>query len=152
MSKAQAERVINLLAERGESLAISEIESRVNIRRGRLEAMLKILEVDGAVGRSASKWLRTLRPWSYDEDRYRAITALRRNEQQAMIDYAATSQCLMAFLPRQLDDESVQPCGPMCELSSRHSAVNARGGESLRSKRVSKDALDPACPSKAMAS
>lgn len=107
----QAERVVQLLAERGEPVPISEIEILVNIRRSRLEAMLKILEVDGAVERTRNGWLRTLGPWSYDEDRYRAITALRRLEQKAMIDYATTSECLMAFLQRQLDDDSAQPCG-----------------------------------------
>lgn len=107
----QAERVIQLLAERGAPLSMPEIERNVNIRRGRLEAMLKILEVDGAVERSGSRWLRTLRAWSYDENRYKAITALRHNEQQAMVDYASTSECLMALLQRQLDDDTAEPCG-----------------------------------------
>ena len=46
--------------------------------------MLKILEVEGAVTREGSKWLRTLQPWDYDSARVEAVTAVRRAEQAAM--------------------------------------------------------------------
>jgi ATP-dependent DNA helicase RecQ len=42
--------------------------------------------------------------WVYDADRYRRVTAARRVEQAAMLEYLATDTCLMAFLRRQLDD------------------------------------------------
>jgi ATP-dependent DNA helicase RecQ len=39
------------------------------------------------------------------------VTALRRAEQAAMFEYAATGECRMAFLRAQLDDASAAPCG-----------------------------------------
>jgi ATP-dependent DNA helicase RecQ len=42
--------------------------------------------------------------WVYDADRYRRVTAARRAEQAAMLEYLTTDDCLMAFLRRQLDD------------------------------------------------
>jgi ATP-dependent DNA helicase RecQ len=42
--------------------------------------------------------------WAYDADRYRRVTAARRAEQAAMLEYLTSDACLMAFLRRQLDD------------------------------------------------
>lgn len=65
-------------------MKLPDILATVNVRRSRLEAMLKILEVEGAVTREGSKWLRTLQPWDYDSARVEAVTAVRRAEQAAM--------------------------------------------------------------------
>ena len=52
---------------------------------GRIEAMLKILDVEGAVRRDGTRWqLFPARDWSYDAERYAQVTALRRAEQEAM--------------------------------------------------------------------
>jgi len=109
--KEQAEQVVGLLEERAEPVGISEIEREVNVRHTRAEAMLKVLEVEGAVERIDRKWRRTLQPWTYDSERADRVTALRRHEQTAMARYAATSECRMAFLRRQLDDPDTAPCG-----------------------------------------
>jgi ATP-dependent DNA helicase RecQ len=86
--------------------------AEVNVRKSRLEAMLKILEVDGAVERAGrGGWQRTREPWSYDEDRVERVTAARRAEQEAMRAYGATGGCLMQFLRDQLDDSGAAPCG-----------------------------------------
>ena len=42
---------------------------------GALEAMLKVLDVEGAVRREGSGWVRTGEPWAYDEERYAEVTA-----------------------------------------------------------------------------
>jgi ATP-dependent DNA helicase RecQ len=108
----QAEQVVRLLEARAEPVPIGEIEREVNARRTRIEAMLKVLEVEGAVERvERAGWRRTLRPWSYDEERVARVTALRRAEQAAMVEYARTGECRMAFLRHQLDDRSAAPCG-----------------------------------------
>jgi ATP-dependent DNA helicase RecQ len=109
--RAQAEEVVSLLEERAVPVSLPEIERQVNARRTRIDAMLKVLEVDGAVERADGGWRRTLQPWSYDEDRAQSVTALRRAEQAAMLEYARTTDCRMAFLRRQLDDPAAHPCG-----------------------------------------
>ena len=45
--------------------------------RGRLEAMLKVLDVDGAVERVAGGWRATGQPWVYDTQRYRRASPRR---------------------------------------------------------------------------
>ncbi len=107
----QAEQVVALLETRGEPVSIAAIETEVNVRRGRLSAMLKILEVDGAVQRDGGKYLRTLAPWQYPAERVEHITRLRRDEQRAMREFAETDGCLMEFLRRELDDPGAAPCG-----------------------------------------
>jgi ATP-dependent DNA helicase RecQ len=106
-----AEEVVRLLAGQRVALKAREIEAAVNVRHSRLEAMLKILEVEGAVERDGSGWRRTLQPWTYDADRVAMVTALRRHEQQVMRDYRSTPGCRMEVLGRVLDDPDAKPCG-----------------------------------------
>ena len=113
-SEEQVRTTLAALSDRPVSTAA--LEARVDLRRTRLETMLKVLDVDGAVRRVQGGWTATGRPWSYDADRYARVAADRAAEQQAMRDYAATEGCRMEFLRRQLDDPDVPgpgtaPCG-----------------------------------------
>ena len=93
-------------------MSLPAIEQQVNVRRGRLEAMLKVLEVEGAVERERRASGRcTGAPWEYDAERVERVTAERRAEQQAMDDYAHGDRCLMQFLRAELDDPEAEPCG-----------------------------------------
>jgi ATP-dependent DNA helicase RecQ len=92
-------------------LSTPALEARVDLRRTRLETMLKVLDVDGAVKRVRGGWISTGRPWSYDGERYARVAETRSAEQQSMLDYAVTTGCRMDFLRRQLDDETSTPCG-----------------------------------------
>jgi len=96
----------------GDVVATTTLEQRVNLGRGRLEALLKVLDVDGAAARERGGWRGTGRPWRYDRERYQRVAAARRAEQQAMLDYVATPGCRMRFLREQLDDPFVAgDCG-----------------------------------------
>jgi ATP-dependent DNA helicase RecQ len=83
----------------------------VDLSRSRLEMVLKVLDVDGAVRRVRGGWESTGRPWAYDAERYERIATARAAEQQAMLDYQSTDGCRMEFLLRQLDDPHAAPCG-----------------------------------------
>jgi len=90
------------------------LEPLVDLGRSRLEMVLKVLDVDGAVRRVKGGWIGTGNAWEYDEPRYRTLDEARKREQQAMLDYQATDGCRMAFLRAQLDDPSLregQRCG-----------------------------------------
>lgn len=80
------------------------LEPLVDLGRSRLEMVLKVLDVDGAVQRVRGGWISTGQPWTYDAERYERLEQARASEQQAMIDYQRTDGCRMAFLRRQLDD------------------------------------------------
>ena len=89
------------------------LEPIVDLGRTRLEMVLKVLDVDGAVRRVKGGWVATGQPWDYDEPRYRNLDEARRREQQAMLDYQSTDGCRMAFLRAQLDDPSLR-AGERC--------------------------------------
>ncbi|WP_168628113.1 RecQ family ATP-dependent DNA helicase [Cryobacterium sp. BB307] len=111
-TQERAERVLEELAlEAGAPLSTPALEARVNIRRTRLELLLKVLDVDGAVRRVRGGWVSTGQPWVYDADRYDRIAAERVAEQQHMLDYERTDACRMEYLQRSLDDETAAPCG-----------------------------------------
>ncbi|RKN37859.1 DEAD/DEAH box helicase [Streptomyces hoynatensis] len=107
----QVRQTLGALAAAGRPLSLPALEPRVELRRSRLEMMLKVLDVDGAVRRERGGWTVTGEPWHYDAERYARLAEQRAAEQQAMRDYATTTDCRMEFLRRQLDDEKAAPCG-----------------------------------------
>ncbi len=112
-------RTLDVLARADRPLSLPALEPLVELRRSRLETMLKVLDVDGAVRRVKGGWIATGRPWTYDTERYDWVARQRKAEQQAMREYASTSGCRMEFLQRQLDDEGAKPCG-RCDNCAGH--------------------------------
>ena len=93
-------------------LSTRDLTAVVNLGPNRLEAMLKVLDVEGAVARVGSRWrFVPASGWRYDGQRYAAVTALRRAEQAAMAAYGADGRCLMRTLQEQLDDPEPRDCG-----------------------------------------
>jgi ATP-dependent DNA helicase RecQ len=89
-----------------------ELMAVVNLGMGRIEAMLKILDVEGAVRRDGTRWQSIPSAgWAYDADRYKQVTALRRAEQDAMAAFGADGRCLMRVLQEELDDPDPRDCG-----------------------------------------
>ncbi|MEV6551367.1 RecQ family ATP-dependent DNA helicase [Streptomyces sp. NPDC051597] len=107
----QVRRTLDVLARAERPLSLPALEPLVELRRTRLETMLKVLDVDGAVHRVKGGWTSTGEPWVYDAERYAWVARQREAEQQAMRDYASATGCRMEFLRRQLDDEEAAPCG-----------------------------------------
>jgi len=107
----RAEAVIGALTEAGRPLSTAALEAVVDIRRSRLELLLKVLDVEGAVQRVTGGWVATGRAWTYDAERYERVAAARDREQQLMVAYETTSQCRMRFLQEALDDPSAADCG-----------------------------------------
>jgi ATP-dependent DNA helicase RecQ len=93
-------------AETGRPVSTPALEARVELGRTRLESMLKVLDVDGAVRRVQGGWEATGADWAYDEQRYADLAAARKREQDAMLAYLDTDRCRMWFLRDQLDDEA----------------------------------------------
>ncbi len=102
---------LRALAENGAPMSTAALETHVDLSRTRLETMLKVLDVDGAVDRVRGGWTATGQDWVYDQERYDRVAAARRDEQAAMLEYAATDGCRMRFLREQLDDPGAADCG-----------------------------------------
>ncbi|MGW0056966.1 RecQ family ATP-dependent DNA helicase [Nocardia nova] len=95
-------------------LSTVALEPLVELSRSRLEMVLKVLDVDGAVRRVRGGWLATGQPWTYDTERYERLDRAREAEQNAMLEYQSTTECRMNFLRRQLDDPGLAPDAPGC--------------------------------------
>lgn len=104
-----ADRVLKALANQPQS--VPELEATTAIRRGRLEALLRILAVDDAVKKDGTKWAATGRPWIHDTQKWHALIAGRREEADIMRNYAHGRGCLMAYLQQALSDPNPAPCG-----------------------------------------
>ena len=102
-------RVLDELSEVPTS--VPALERAVDLKRTRLETLLKILDVDGAVERLAEGWVRTGTPWRYDVDRVARVAQARADEAQEMVRYAEGGTCLMYALRSSLDDPEAAGCG-----------------------------------------
>jgi ATP-dependent DNA helicase RecQ len=109
--EAVVRSTLSVLADAGRPLSTAALETRVDLSRGRLEMMLKVLDVDGAVRRVSGGWVATGQDWAYDAQRYATVAAERAREQQAMLGYLGTTECRMNYLRRELDDPAQTPCG-----------------------------------------
>jgi ATP-dependent DNA helicase RecQ len=110
----QVRQTLAALAAHDGPLSTAALEARVDLRRTRLEMMLKVLDVDGAVRRVRGGWTATGQPWVYERQRYERVAATRAREQAAMIAYAAGQGCRMSALRAELDDPHLGPdsaCG-----------------------------------------
>ena len=110
-AEEQVRQTLEVLATEGRAMSTATLETHVELSRTRLEQMLKVLDVDGAVRRVRGGWEATGRPWSYDAERYARVREAREREQQAMLDYLGTSTCRMRYLREQLDDPDAVDCG-----------------------------------------
>jgi ATP-dependent DNA helicase RecQ len=129
-------RTLDTLRDAGRAMSTPALEVLIELSRTRLEQMLKVLDVDGAVRRVDGGWTTTGEPWDYDADRYERIAAARAAEQQAMRDYLTTTGCRLEFLRRQLDDPDAGPCGRCdnCEGSPLSLAVDDASITSIRTR------------------
>ncbi|TGJ94699.1 recombinase RecQ, partial [Actinotalea fermentans ATCC 43279 = JCM 9966 = DSM 3133] len=113
-AERQVRETLAALEAGGGTQSVAALETQVDLKRSRLETMLKVLDVDGAVRRVKGGWVSTGQPWVYDADRYARVEQTRLAEQRSMIDYEATTGCRMAFLRATLDDPELEPgwtCG-----------------------------------------
>ena len=100
-----------LLSLGSDERSLIEIEADTGVRRGRLEALLKILAVEGVVDKDGSAWRATGVPYVHDSAKWTALAQVRQQEAGIMRQYAHGQGCLMAYLQTALDDPSPVPCG-----------------------------------------
>lgn len=109
-TREQMKAVVDVLDRAGE-LTLTEVLKLINLSEGRVRQALKLLELDGVVGRDKSKYFRTPNPVRFDLPRQENVTRLREAElarMQAFVDYRG---CLMEFIEQELDDPYASSCG-----------------------------------------
>lgn len=114
------ERVLDHLAEGPAS--VPTLEQVTGARRSRIDALLRVLAVDGAVVRGSGGWSSTGERWTFDRAKYAALRAVRDVEAELMREYARRERCLMLLLQESLDDPDPAPCG-RCGVCTGHPVV-----------------------------
>ena len=143
--EAVVRHTLATLDQAGRALSSNALETRVDLSRARLETMLKVLDVDGAVHRVNGGWEPTGQPWSYDAERYTRVAGERSREQQAMLEYAASSDCRMEYLRRELDDPAAGPCGRCDNCTGRRWPADVSGaGVATAQERLLRPGVDVA--------
>jgi ATP-dependent DNA helicase RecQ len=104
--------LLSALSGADDPMSTPALETVVDLSRSRLEATLKVLDVEGAVRRVSGGWVATGETWSYDTERYAKVARTRTAEAEAMVAYTSTTRCRMRFLLDQLDDPYMtEDCG-----------------------------------------
>ncbi len=103
-----------------EPTSLVALEPNVNLGRSRLGILMSILEVDGAIDRVSSGFIRTDEHWSYNHELVASLRELRRAEAAQMLAWADLTTCRLRFLREALDDETATDCG-RCDRCTSHS-------------------------------
>jgi ATP-dependent DNA helicase RecQ len=109
--RPDADAVLTALAESAKPMSTAALETVADVRRTRLELLLKVLDVEGAVRRVSGGWSSTGAGWTYDEQRYARVAEARDTEAASMLEYIGTDGCRMRFLQAALDDPGAADCG-----------------------------------------
>ena len=106
--------VLSALESSDEGLRLGDLQTDINLKRTRLENLLKNLEVDNYVIAEGSprRWRRSATPYVPKFGHQEAITLQREQEWWQMKDYALPeTDCRMKFLQQTLDDPNPPLCG-----------------------------------------
>lgn len=111
--EAHVETVLAALNEAADGLSVPMLQRQINLSRGEIDKVLKLLSVENPspVAKIGTTWNATPVEYKQDRGRIEYLCALRRDEQQQMIDYMKTDECLMRNLSRALDDGMARDCG-----------------------------------------
>jgi len=109
--------VLRALLDADDGLKMEQLERRVNLSKTQLEKVLKMLRAKPLApvatrrDKTATVWYATPVRYQPDTEKIAHLTAIRRVEQERMSEYLHSTDCLMRFLARELDDPDPAPCG-----------------------------------------
>jgi ATP-dependent DNA helicase RecQ len=107
------QQVLNILNQAVDGYSITEMEQQLNISRGQIDKVLKLLSLESPapVTKQNSKWYATPINYQINTGKIAKLTEIRHQEQVKMREYMQSQECLMAFLARELDDPNPTDCG-----------------------------------------
>ena len=109
-AESTCEEVLRQLST-NRAMSVPSLEAVVNLGRSRLQTLLKILEVDGAIRTVKGGYVRTDSAWAYDRHKAERLRELRRVEAEQMSSFRALDSCRLRFLREALDDPDATDCG-----------------------------------------
>lgn len=113
--QCEINQVLNALQETEGGLTLKEIMSEVNLKKSRIEKVLKLasLESPAPVIKDRGVWYATgdVEGFEIPQERIERLREIREREKVQMREYMDHRECLMAFLQRALDDNTAKDCG-----------------------------------------
>jgi len=111
--QAHVKLILRALNEADDGLSVPMLQKKLNLAWRDIEKVLKLLSVESPspVDKQGTRWHATPIEYHLDTKRIEQLCELRRGEQQEMLEYMKTTQCLMQFLAQALDDPFPQECG-----------------------------------------
>ncbi len=110
---AHIDSILRVLDTAEHGLTLAEVQGKVNLSQSQIEKVLHILQTEpqSPVSKQGTRWYTTPVVYMPDQAKIERLIQIRRAEQIQMLDYLHTTECLMAFLRRALDDPESAACG-----------------------------------------
>ncbi|MCQ4085947.1 ATP-dependent DNA helicase RecQ [Saccharibacillus sp. JS10] len=102
--------IANLL-ENEDVLTDTEIAAGLNLSDSTIQKCLKLLGIDNLVVKDGRKYFRTLNPFALQDARISNVVNNKKYELERMKSFVTTTECLMRFVIRELDDPASGDCG-----------------------------------------
>ena len=135
--QAHIDEVLAALDDAQDGLSITALEQQINLTRGNIEKVLRILatETPSPVAKIGSTWNATPVEYQTNQERIRQLIQIREMEQAQMLDYLGSHECLMHFLGRALDDPGAGRCGK-CANCEGHDVVPTSVSSALTTEAI----------------
>jgi ATP-dependent DNA helicase, recQ family len=111
-------------------IKIREMETHINMKRGKIEACVKYLLVNGDIYVEKGKYYKSAREWKPNLEKSERITEIRKNELLKMEEFSRQNNCYMEFIAKELDDITAKKCGK-CSNCKGHMLIETELSKDL---------------------
>ncbi|MCD6361697.1 MAG: ATP-dependent DNA helicase RecG, partial [Armatimonadetes bacterium] len=110
---AHVEVVLAALTQAENGLSVPMMQQQINLTQSEIKKTLKFLSVEtpSPVLKQGPRWYATPIEYRLDTDKIESLCRLRQAEQQEMLEYMRTKECLMRFISQALNDPYAEKCG-----------------------------------------
>lgn len=136
--------------EDSDGLTPTKLQAAVNVKKGTLGKVLKLLEIDGAIFRDGGKYVRSATAWSFDRRRVARLEHTRRHELEEIREFVDSRGCLMERVARALDDPYATRCGRCSACAGPIFPTNVSKAVVLEAVRFLRRSYLPISPRKRM--
>ncbi|MBR3115757.1 RecQ family ATP-dependent DNA helicase [Candidatus Saccharibacteria bacterium] len=139
-SRKETEEIYQFILDR-DGVTIKDLQFGFNVKRQKIEKVLSFLINDGfvRVERNPIRYYATAKRFYYDAEKYNAISNIRRQEMQEMINLTYTDKCLSKYTVRCLNDETAKDCNHCVNCLGEEFFPSTLSGASID---TAKDYLD----------
>lgn len=105
----QIDQVLSYLSQNDE-VKLATLEQVMNIKSQTLKQILKLLLIEGFIGKNGSSYFRTIKVYYSQQEYYDSVINLKVQEYNELLEFQQTKDCQMAYLTKALDDPNTRRC------------------------------------------